>query len=132
MTLIKSEHGPVFGGFTSVSWRSPTKPTCVKDFRAFIFSLSHSEKFGIKHFNGPAVVHCKEFMAVFGRENLRDIFLQRNDDRKANNNTSEFGANYKIPKTMIIGSKEAAEHLSGSNLMFKITEIEVYKVIFKI
>ena len=69
-------------------------------------------------------------MTVFGRESLRDIFLQRNDgERKANNNTSGFGANYQIPKTMVIGSNEAAEHLSGSSLMFQVVEIEVYRVI---
>jgi hypothetical protein len=71
-------------------------------------------------------------MPVFGRDNLRDIFLQKNDDRKANNNTSEFGANYKTSKAIVIGSKEAKEYLSGTSLMFKILEIEVYKVIFKI
>jgi hypothetical protein len=71
-------------------------------------------------------------MAVFGRESLRDIFLQRNEGRKANNNTHDFGSNFKLPKTMAIRSKETAELLSGTNLMFKIDEIEVYKVIFKL
>jgi hypothetical protein len=130
--LIKSEFGMVFGGFTSVSWRSPSKPKIVNDNRAFVFSLTYREKFPIKHFNGPAVVHCKDFMAVFGRDSLRDIFLQRNDGRKANNNTHDFGANFKIPKSMVIGSKETGEYLSGTDLMFKIEEIEVYKVIFKL
>ncbi len=132
MTLVKSEYGKVFGGFTSVSWRSPQKAKCVNDNTAFVFSLTLPEKFPIKHYNGPTVVHCKDFLPVFGRDTLRDIFLQKNEGRKANNNTHDFGANFKTPKTMMRGSKEAAEHLSGTNLMFKIEEIEVYKVIFKL
>ena len=103
----------------------------MKDYRAFLFSLSHGAKYPLKHFHGPAVVHFKEYMAVFGREALRDIFLQRND-RKANNNTSDFGANYQPPKSMVIGSKETAEHLSGTALMFQIAEMEVYRVSYKV
>lgn len=104
VTLVKSESGRVFGGFTSVSWRSPSKLTVVKDFRAFLFSVTLGQKYPIKHFHGPAVVHYKDFMAVFGRETLRDMFLQRND-RKPNNNTSDFGANFQLPKAMVTGSK---------------------------
>jgi hypothetical protein len=71
-------------------------------------------------------------MPVFGRDSLRDIFMQRNEGRKANNNTHDFGANYRIPKSMAVRSKETGEYLSGTDLMFKIEEIEVYKVIFKL
>jgi hypothetical protein len=41
VTLIKSEHNKIFGGFTSLSWRyHDDKP----DPKAFIFSLSNKNK----------------------------------------------------------------------------------------
>ncbi|TNV79380.1 hypothetical protein FGO68_gene1790 [Halteria grandinella] len=129
LTLVKSDLGKVFGGYTQVSWRSESRPKAVKDNKAFVFSLTHKQRYALKHFNGPAVVHSKDFMAVFGRETLRDIFLQRNDGRMANNNTSDFGANYILPKEMVIGSEQSTSHLSGTGLMFKIAEIEVYQVV---
>jgi hypothetical protein len=130
LTLLKSEHGKVFGGFTSVSWRSPSKPTCVKDPRAFIFSLDKQERFDIKHVNGSAVVHFKEYMPVFGRDTLRDIFIQRNESRKPNNNTHDLGSNYRLPRSMVIGSKVCREYLSGTDLLFKLEDIEVYSVLY--
>ena len=36
-TLIKSEEGHVFGGYTSVSWTSPNSVTLEKDDNAFLF-----------------------------------------------------------------------------------------------
>ena len=110
-------------------WRSAKTPTCIKDPKAFIFSLDNQERFDTKHVNGSAVVHFKDYMAVFGRDTLRDIFTQRNENRKANNNTHDFGANYRIPRSMVIGSKETKQYLSGTDLLFKLEEIEVYQVL---
>jgi hypothetical protein len=103
--LVKSEHNRVFGGYSSVSWRSEPRPRVVKDNKAFVFSVTHGQRYALKHHNGPAVVHFKYFMAVFGRETLKDIFLQKNEGRMANNNTSEFGANYMLPREMTVGSQ---------------------------
>jgi hypothetical protein len=44
VTLVSSEGGKLFGGYTSLSWSSQTTSEWMKDEKAFIFSLSNRTK----------------------------------------------------------------------------------------
>jgi hypothetical protein len=41
VTLVSSEAGKLFGGYTSVAWSSPIAAEWKKDDKAFIFSLTN-------------------------------------------------------------------------------------------
>ena len=46
VTIIKSEHGKIFGGYTTVSWTSPYDKygKSYRDKEAFVFSITHATK----------------------------------------------------------------------------------------
>ncbi len=44
ISIIKSEHGLIFGGYTSLDWQSPSECKYSSDNEAFIFSVSKKTK----------------------------------------------------------------------------------------
>jgi len=68
LTIIKSEHDRVFGGFTSVSWGfAGTKKDGEnrKDTTAFIYSLTHGGKYA-QQLNDNSIWDDYEFGPIFG------------------------------------------------------------------
>ncbi|CDW73093.1 tldc domain-containing protein [Stylonychia lemnae] len=124
VSFILSEHGQVFGGYTSLSWSSPLNDERNIDSDAFIFSLSkntiHQQ---YQHFDS-AVCHKSERLMLFGQG--CDIRIYDN----CNNNSKSYcnlGYTYMPPYGFKKGDQQCQNYLAGS-YEFKVVEIEVYQV----
>ena len=126
MTLVSSEAGKLFGGYTSVAWTSPIAAEWKKDDKAFIFSLSNRSKHLQVQNKLQAVEHSKDYMMSFGRGHDFRISSKANEN---NESYSNFGYTYQLPEGVSMNSEAAKSYLAGS-YQFKIVEVEVYKVVF--
>ena len=55
ITIVKSNHGKVFGGYASIPWKNVA--TTMKDPKAFIFSLTNLFKYNQISVNDNAIYH---------------------------------------------------------------------------
>ncbi len=124
LTVIKSESGNVFGGYTDKAGTSDNKYET--DSSAFLFSLINKE-------NRPFRVVCSDGgkHAIAGHPNYGPRFgcFPQDLHIAGNSNTNEssycnFGHTYKHPDYPV-GTEETKNILAGS-YYFKTTEIEVY------
>jgi len=124
LTVIKSESGNVFGGYTNKAWTSVSE--FFTDPNAFIFSLINEESKSFKVFcpdGGKHAIGCyPNWGPTFGN-GWSDIYIADNSNT---NNTSvcNLGNTYKHPEYPV-GTEKAKNILAGS-YTFKTTEIEVY------
>lgn len=72
LTVYKTSQGKVFGGYTSLSWKSCFYPNRV-DHKAFIFSLTNKTKHEIYRNKKYAVYDSLEYFPSFGE--ARDIYV---------------------------------------------------------
>ncbi|CDW80153.1 UNKNOWN [Stylonychia lemnae] len=125
VSFILSNHGQVFGGYTSVPWQTPEKlfqPK--KDSTAYLFQLNKNSKHPIyQNFVDHAVGHFKNQILQFG---LADIHIEDECNLK-NTNQCSIGNTFKPPKNLKYGENEMMDYLAGAN-KFKVLEIEVYKI----
>lgn len=107
LTVIKSEHGNVFGGFTSLAWNTPEgdpSSWCYNpDPKAFLFSLTHRTKHEQIKNHEYAVRHSPEgniLMWVFGSSNNFgvgcDVVIIEHCNHKRGS-YSDLGATYEPP-----------------------------------
>ncbi|EFC40961.1 predicted protein [Naegleria gruberi] len=131
LTIIKSaEHNQIFGAFTSKSWMKDS----FTDDLAFIFKIdSTNNNYQFKKFRVKkgcyAISLLEDFMPGFGGYTLvsNDITIF-NDCNLNYFSSSNFGNAYELPKGYKKGTTEANSYLAGSE-MFKVEEIEVFKII---
>ena len=117
LTVIKSQHDRVFGGFTSVPWTSSGK--CKKDATAFIYSLTHGGKYAQQRNDNSIVDDCI-FGPIFGSAGYYDIYIN-NDCNKPDYNWCRANQTYQLPA----GADNS--FLAGSQY-YSVKEIEVYAV----
>ena len=119
MTLYRSDHGYVFGGYTSVSWEGSS--SFKADPSAYIFSVYLRKKLEQidPSKNKYSIMDYKSYGPSFGYDDLRVKGVEKASTIKA------LRKSYLGPK----GEKTRswATYLSGAN-EFTLTEIEVYKV----
>ncbi|EFC45125.1 predicted protein [Naegleria gruberi] len=130
LTIIKSEHDQIFGGFTSKPWTSNRSPqTYVSDESAFIFKIEKDStnqnyqfrKFNIKQDKKQYAINVFEgFLPKFGE----DIYIC-NDCDSQNQSYSGLGYAYESPNNF--SSNETQSYLAGSS-PFKVKEIEVFLI----
>jgi hypothetical protein len=128
LSVIKSEHGNVFGGFTEKEWRSDNNNNnneWTEDPNAFIISLvnKENEAFKAKNFNnGQNAISCSSSRGpTFGAG--VDFYIAT--DSNANKaSLSNFGKSYKH-SNFLYGTENAKNILAGSS-HFATTEIEVF------
>ncbi len=121
LTIIKSEHGNIFGGFTEKAWNSSDK--FYEDQNAFIFSLVNKENKPFKAMctNGAKAIYCLSTHGpTFGGG--YDIHIA-SDSNSNQTSYSNFGYNYKNADYLY--GKEAKSILAGS-YNFQSLEIEVF------
>ena len=125
LTIVKSTGGNIFGGFTTVEWKSNESWKCDKS--AFIFSLVNKENktllFEQASNNNDSIGLYVNFGPMFGAGN--DILISDN----SNMNTDSFsnlGFTYTHPE-YTIGSEKAQAILAGSR-NFQVQEIEVFQL----
>ena len=118
LTVIKSQHDRVFGGFTSVPWTGSREYK--KDTTAFIYSLTHGGKYAQQR-NDDSICDSSSCGPIFGRASgYNDIWIQDN----CNTHTSNFcvaNQTYQLPA----GADNS--FLAGSQ-WYSVKEIEVYAV----
>eukprot|EP00347_Sterkiella_histriomuscorum_P020535 403337433 len=123
LTLIKSDHNKIFGGYASLSWSSKDK--WQHDNNAFLFSLTNQTKHPIvKNKHQAMMCSSRGYMTVFGGGDLQ---IYDRCDQQNDNNFSDLGACYELPKGMKYMDKEACSYLAGSRY-FSVNDIEVYRV----
>ena len=124
LTVIKSESGNVFGGYTDKCWHS--KGGLVSDPNAFIFSLINKEdkpfKVACSDSGKDAILGHPLYGLTFGSY-PRDLHIADNSNINESS-YSNFGHTYKHPDVPV-GTEKAKNILAGS-YGFKTTEIEIY------
>ncbi|CDW72897.1 UNKNOWN [Stylonychia lemnae] len=126
ISFIQSEHGQVFGGYTSLSWTSPDRVKSQKDNDAFVFSLSKNSLHKQHQNLDRAVSHHKDQLMVFGGGISNDIAIQ-NDCNNNSNSLCSLGGTYQTPFGFNKEEQFVKDYLGGS-YNFKVMEIEVYSV----
>jgi len=127
LTVIKSQNGNVFGGFTEKAWNS--RKGSVTDPSAFIFSLVNKNEnpFKAKCSNsGKYAIYCSPNKGpVFGGDDdkLRDIVIL-SDSNTLKNSYSNFGYSYQHPDYQRETVK--AKSILAGSWGFHIEEIEIY------
>ena len=121
MSIILTDKGRRFGGFTNLPWESPPSPTSKSnDPQAFIFSLDHKTR--LTCHEQSQVIRCRRNYGVcFGGG--YDIYIAQN---LSSGSYSNFGHSY--------GKNEGItnqHYLTGNieNFYFTPSEVEVYQVI---
>jgi hypothetical protein len=119
LSIIESEHGLRFGGYTTLSWeKHPSGLWKSNDPYAFIFSLSKMKNF--RCINQSNVILCyKDNNVVFGYDG--DIYIY--DNFTYYKSWSNFGDSY--DSSGVEDDKRC--YLAGSN-NFNVKKMEVYKV----
>ena len=130
VTIIQSETGNIFGGYTPLAWSSINNTDLTDDtMSGFLFSITHSTKH--QHFMyKDKALHCySSFGPIFGgKEGCRDLVIydECNRNKKSHSN---LGYSYKTPDGLNFGTDEAKSYLAGKS-KFKVIEYEVYQLIY--
>jgi len=131
LTVIKSESGNVFGGFTEKAWLSFLRnEEFVADPSAFIFSLVNKDKnpFKVNCSNDGqyGIFNAEKYGPVFGGDGkkLRDIVII-SDSNRLNKSYTDFGYAYQHPDYQRETVK--AKSILAGSFEFHIDEIEIYK-----
>jgi len=126
VTIVKTTNGNIFGGYTDLSWSSPTKITDYIDNNAFIFSLVNekNQPFIAMPKNNQGSIRCySDCGPIFGNKQLnRDICIA-SDSNMNTKSYSKLGGSFE--RTGI--SRDDEFILAGSE-HFKSVEIEVYRL----
>ena len=120
VTVIKSEHDKIFGGFTSESWGFAGSGGLQNkhDATAFIYSLTRKEKYA-QQLNSDSIGDIGYCGPTFGYAYLSDIFI--NDDCNTKGGVCWANRTYQLPS----GAENS--YLAGS-YSYTVKEIEVYAV----
>lgn len=116
LTLIRNSHNFVFGGFTTVPWR--TDSSFSPDPYALLFSLTHVTCHKLlKPYTDKAVFMNEEFLMIFG---CGDLVVS--DQCNLNTHSvSQLGQEYSA------ADGSGVKHLAGE-VQFSVCEIEVFQV----
>jgi len=126
VTLIKNEKGNIFGGYTSISWTSPSSYKYYSASESFIFTLNNiyntePTKFPSKN-DKKEVKHDSGYGPIFGNGNDLGV----HGDILKDGGWSWFPNTY--PDILDKGKSIFTGDSNNSNAKFKIKEIEVFKI----
>jgi len=122
ITFIKSQgYDQIFGGYTEQTWDEVSGDGWKKDDNAFIFSLSHNEKFPV--IDPQFAIRSSNEAFTFGE----DIQIYYESAINYVEGYSWFPNEYKSSKFNNV-SQTSMTYLAGSS-KFQVQELEVYKVI---
>lgn len=126
LTVVESQKGNRFGGFTNVPWSSETKWN--EDLESFVFSLTHQTKHALKADQKEFCIgHNKDYLPFFGYACEFSIYPECD---KHPTSWSNIGRTYEAPNGIVHGSDEAKNYMAGEH-KFTVNEIEVFLVSFK-
>ncbi|CDW83367.1 tldc domain-containing protein [Stylonychia lemnae] len=124
ISFIQSEHGQIFGAYTSVPWTS-NRDKWISDNEAFVFSLSKNTLHKQHDNYDFAVNHHDNNIITLGGGH--DIFISN----KCNDNSDSYcnlGHVFMAPQGFEYGDEEASNYLAGSE-KFIVIEMEMYQVL---
>ena len=140
ITIIKSNHGNIFGGYTSKSWQS--KYGYVKDERAFLFLIKSDDEsvqskcpllLKLNKWKVDCAVYCYHlFGPTFGSG--LDICIRNRCDRKIRRDSRWSDVNYArqqsydTPKVIICGGNTKDVSFSDRYL-FQVKDYEVFQTV---
>ncbi|KAJ5080175.1 pep-cterm sorting domain-containing protein [Anaeramoeba ignava] len=129
LVIIETTEGSIFGGLTSIGWRSGHAHNYVRDENAFIFTLqnpsgSPPQKFDVQKNNPSAGIRdFSDTGPIFGGSNW-DISV----NSTLTSGWTNFGGGYQLPSNLETDSISAKEFLAGSFNQWTIKELEVFFV----
>ena len=123
LTVIESENGRIFGGFTYIAWTTGNHST-MEDPNAFVFSFDHKKKMPC-HRQAFVTYVGTDYFPIFGRGN--DIHIA-NHFTKNRKSYSELGDSYGTQEDW--KDIKSYEYLAGTKY-FKVKRLEVFYVNFK-
>ena len=125
--LCKNEKNNIFGGYSSISWMSPSK-SCYKSAKgSFLFTLTNIHKtpptkYPNTQYQDKSVQHNKNCGPRFGNGNDLEI---NNDYLNNNNSNASIGTAY--PDILGKGNSIFSGDLNTNH--FKLKELEVFKLL---
>ena len=114
LTLVQTDKGYKFGGYTPYSWKSELGNSPENDIETFLFSLDLMKKFK-KIKDGPTLYFDEEFGPCFG-EGGSDFFIEKNLSEGCST-YGNFLNNFELT--------------NGEKGDFNVKELEIYKVMNK-
>lgn len=122
LTIIKSENGNIFGGYTEALWNE--NYNVAPDPKTFLFSLINEFKTPCKILSNHQgqIIGCSNNGPVFGKA---DICIGDNSNT-GNVSSSNFPSYYQKPTSIDFGNKPANSFFAGAD-KFKVLEIEVFQ-----
>ncbi|CDW86599.1 tldc domain-containing protein [Stylonychia lemnae] len=125
ISFILSEHGQVFGGYTSVSWTTPYSYSYFSDLKAFIFSLSKNTLLKQYQNFSHSVYHQGEQLMCFGYGG--DIYISYGCNTRSDSYCN-LGGTYKPKRKDHKNQILNAQDYLGGSVRFRVIEIEVYQI----
>ncbi len=125
LTIIKSEHGNIFGGFREKAWNSSGQ--YYADPKSFIFSLVNKENksFKVNCTNGVGAIYCSSsYGPSFGNSITGHDILIYSDSNTNKGSLCNFSSSYNhadYPKYT-----EKAKTILAGSYQFQTLEIEVF------
>jgi len=117
LLLILTNKGYKIGGYTNESWEGINTPK--KDNTAFIFNLNYNKIYDLKK-DADAIYCSPNFGPIFSGVNAPSLLINDNFNIKGGESTTAINSNYN-------GFTEDYE-ISGGERVFKIKELEIWKV----
>ena len=124
LTIIKSDSGKVFGGFTPLAWQSDSNYVNDEAKESFLFSVTNKTKHPLFQNIIYAIYNNPSYGPTFGGGH--DIYIST-DCNMNSNSYSNFGYCYKAIDTTQYGTQSAQSYLAGA-YNFKVVEYEVYEI----
>ena len=119
LTLIKTNKNKIFGGFTTLDWKSEGGEILDESNSTFIFSLNLLKKYNIINLSKVAIDCGQKFGPIFGNWDIGFEQDMKNGESYANS-VCNFLSNNNLELTGGKGEKDN----------FDTEELEIYKVIF--
>ena len=125
VTVVKNTNGIIFGGFTSIPWKSSGDYKA--DSQAFLFSLTNPSNEPVKlnvHLEDCAVYHHSSYGPTFGLRHDLCVSSLSNKNRNSRMNLRV----YESPNGKS-GKEGGKSIVGGSDNKFQTVEVEVYQVL---
>jgi len=125
ISFVKSQtHGRIFGGYTEQTW-DEVPGGYKKDEKAFLFSLTHNEKYPVAQ--PQFAIYCRHDRLMDFGTGPSDIMISGGSNSNTNSH-SDFPNCYQCSK-FNDRTEESKAYLAGS-YNFKVEEIEVYQIVW--
>ena len=133
ITIVRSEHNHVFGGFTTQSWESPSDGKWKTDDKAWLYVLRAQPSILAKyHFTLPLIFPILKEMqdqAIFCYSSCGPMFGGGNDITIKNNSNVNIFSFSNFPHSYYEKEKRDKKDILAGSFKFKVLDYEVFQVL---